>query len=122
MSVALTAHCRVHSREVVSLEVICVEYGDDKTEVIGDTSIMVTGLVVVMIIIYATSAAGKIAEEDIDRLNEIGDCGLCQTVFVKDCMIIMKKMVTPVMVRRCVSRKVVGESCSGGVRNKCSIR
>ena len=113
-----------HSRKVLSLEVICVEYGDDKTEVIGDTSIMVTGLVVVMIIIiiYITSAAGKIALEDIDRLNEIGDCGLCQTVFVKDCMIIMKKMVTPMMVRRCVSRKMVGESCSGGVRNKCSIR
>ena len=50
----------------MSQEVICVEYGDNKTEVIGDTSIMVKGLVVVMIIIYDTSAAGKIAEEDSD--------------------------------------------------------
>ena len=115
--------CDEHSRVVVSQEVICAEYGDDKTEVRGDTSNMVTGLVV-MIVIYATSAAGNIAEEDIEKLNEIGDCELCQTVFVKDCIITMKKKVTPVMVRRCLSRKVIGESghCSGGVRNKCSIR
>ena len=107
----------------MSQEVICVEYGDDKTEVRGDTSNMVTGLVV-MIVIYATSAVVNIAEEDIEKLNEIGDCKLCQTVFVKDCIITMKKKVTPVMVRRCLSRKVIGESghCSGGVRNKCSIR
>ena len=107
----------------MSQEVICVEYGDDKTEVRGDTSNMVTGLVV-MIVIYATSAVVNIAEEDIEKLNEIGDCKLCQTVFVKDCIITMKKKVTPVMVRRCLSRKVIGESghCSGGVRSKCSIR
>ena len=115
--------CDEHSRVVVSQEVICVEYGDDKTEVRGDTSNMVTGLVV-MIVIYATSAAGNIAEEDIEKLNEIGDCKLCQTVFVKDCTIIMRKTLKPVRVRRCVSRKVMGERghCSGGVRNKCSIR
>ena len=110
---------------VVSQEVICVEYGDDKTEVRGDTSNMVTGLVVVvMIIIFAISVTGNLAEEDIEKLNEIGDCISCQTVFVKDCIITMKKKVTPVMVRRCLSRKVIGESghCSGGVRNKCSIR
>ena len=84
-----------------------------------------------MIIIVLLNKVGtNVGQESIDTLNEIedetleDDCGFCQTVHVKDCTITMKKVVTPVMVRKCVTRKVVAErgNCVGGVRTKCSIR
>ena len=96
-------------------------------------NMVVTGLVMV-ILIYLTTAVSvtqeyperlnDIEEETMEELLVIKDRGLCQRVHVKDCTITMKKMVTPVMVRKCLPRKVMGETglCHGGVRNKCSIR
>jgi len=95
---------------------------------------MVVTVLVMVILIYSTTAV-SVAQEYSERLNVIEeenmeellvteDPGLCQRVHVKDCTITMKKMVTPVMVRKCLTGKVVGETglCHGGVRNKCSIR
>ena len=80
----------------------------------------VIGMVIIIIISTTTAAAEapRATLEDIEKLNEIGDCESWQTVFVKECVIIMKKIVKPVKVRRCEPQK---EHCSGGVRNKCSI-
>ena len=82
----------------------------------------VMGLVIIIIISTTTTAAAaasvRAALEDMEKLNEIGDCESWQTVFVKECVIIMKKIVKPVKVRRCEPQK---EHCSGGVRKKCSI-
>ena len=96
-------------------------------------NMVVTGLVMVILIYLTTEVSvtqeyserlNVIEEETTEELLVTEDPGLCQRVHVKDCTITMRKMVTPVMVRKCLPRKVMGETglCHGGVRNKCSIR
>ena len=86
---------------------------------------------VILVMIISSQAADSGAEDTLARLNEIetkalalsGECGKCRTVYVKDCTITMRKVVTPVTVRRCLSSMVGDDGqCIEGVRNKCSVR
>ena len=51
------------------------------------------------------------------------ECAVCHTIHIKDCTITMKKVVTPVKVKKCMTKVRGNEGqCVGGVRKKCSIR
>ena len=51
------------------------------------------------------------------------ECGVCHTIHIKDCTITMKKVLTPVKVKKCMTKVRGNEGqCVGGVRKKCSIR
>jgi hypothetical protein len=51
------------------------------------------------------------------------ECGMCHTIYIKDCTITMKTVMMPVKVKKCITKMVGGDGqCVGGVRKKCSIR
>ena len=79
-------------------------------------NMVVTRVCLVMVIfIYFTGvdtvaqdhSENEIEDESMEDLLSTEEYGLCQRVHVKDCTITMKKMVTPVMVRKCHSLEVV---------------
>ena len=50
-------------------------------------------------------------------------CGACHTIHIKDCTITMKTVVTPVKVKKCMTKTKGDEGqCVGGVRKTCKIR
>ena len=56
-----------------------------------------------------------------DRMTQ--ECGGCHTIHIKDCTITMKKVLTPVKVKKCMTKMRGNDGqCAGGVRKKCSIR
>ena len=92
----------------------------------------------ILVIIYKASAV-SVHEDNIARLTEVGtdNCKdgvckdqvfkegqMCRLIHVKDCTITMRKVVTPVTVKRCLARKMVEDAreCIGEVRHKCSVR
>ena len=56
-----------------------------------------------------------------DRMTQ--ECGVCHTIHIKDCTITMKTVVTPVKVKKCMTKMRGNDGqCGAGVRKKCSIR
>ena len=50
-------------------------------------------------------------------------CGACHTIHIKDCTITMKTVLTPVKVKKCMTKiKVHDGQCVAGERKTCSIR
>ena len=65
------------------------------------------------------------------KVNTIDECkevmtqerGGCHTIHIKDCTITMKTVVTPVKVKKCMTKTRGDEGkCVGGVRKTCKIR
>ena len=56
-----------------------------------------------------------------DRMTQ--ECEACHTIYIKDCTITMKRVVTPVKVKKCMTKMRGNDGqCGAGVRKKCSIR
>ena len=99
------------------------------TEVILLRTMRQPGLTLMILVITYKASAVSVPADTIARLNEIDEykkingkhsfsdgayndqtsheCERCRTIHVKDCTITMRKVVTPLNVKRCVARKMV---------------
>ena len=64
----------------------------------------------------------QLREEAMCEDKEVEDCGVCQTTFARDCMILMKKVWVPHTYKICGSDKIARGNCLDGLRRSCTIR
>ena len=79
-------------------------------------------VVIIVLVLLGTVEAGCQLQ---CSAKYVEDCEHCHTVHVKQCDILMKKVMVPVKVRKCSplsQTSLDGVSCVDGARTRCKVR
>ena len=79
-------------------------------------------MVIIVLVLFGTVESGCQLE---CSTKYVEDCEHCHTVHVKQCDILMKKVMLPVKVRQCSPVRQTsfdGVSCVDGARTRCKVR